>query len=142
MAMLCHIATPTRDRFIGEIYYASVPGANGGFGVLPGHELFVGTNAKKGIATIWLDEAGNERKEFLVMDGVSQVYNNTVKILGRFCQAKEDLDAEEAKEKLEIQRARLEELKAKDDDMSQLAAEVTQERIEWYEYQLEVIGQA
>ena len=55
----CTVAIPTRELFSGEIHYASVPGAEGGYGVLPGHEMLVSAD-KQGVLTLWLDEAGNE----------------------------------------------------------------------------------
>ena len=37
--MRCTVATPTRALFEGEITYAGIPGTDGAYGVLPGHEL-------------------------------------------------------------------------------------------------------
>ena len=39
--LLCMVATPTRELFSGEIAYADVPGSEGNYGVLSGHEMLV-----------------------------------------------------------------------------------------------------
>ena len=108
MALRCTVATPTRELFQGEIAYASIPGADGSYGVLPGHELFVGTN-DKGILSLWLDSEGKERREFVIFKGASQVFNDRVSVLGSFGIALEEIDvaavraeAEELRQKAKI----------------------------------------
>ena len=43
--LLCMVATPTRELFSGEIAYADVPGSEGNYGVLSGHEMLVAKNS-------------------------------------------------------------------------------------------------
>ena len=71
----CVVAIPTRELFSGEIDYANIPGSIGYMGVLSNHENFVGLN-RTGKLTLWLDPDGNERKEFLISGGFTQVLNN------------------------------------------------------------------
>ena len=43
-SMGCIVALPDKALFQGEITYANIPGTDGYFGVLPGHELTVSLN--------------------------------------------------------------------------------------------------
>ena len=61
--LLCMVATPTRELFSGEIAYADVPGSEGNYGVLSGHEMLVAKNSP-GVLTLWMDAAGNEKRRF------------------------------------------------------------------------------
>ncbi len=137
MALRCTVATPTRELFQGEIAYASIPGADGSYGVLPGHELFVGTN-DKGIVSLWLDAEGKERREFLVFEGASQVFNDRVSILARFGAAIDEIDAAEVRGKVEDMRAKVEGLEKAEDEQSKAELETSRLRLEWYELQLSV----
>ena len=69
----CSVAIPTRELFSGEIYYASVPGFEGSYGVLPGHEMLVATNKSGGILTLHLDAEGRQKKQFILYEGACQV---------------------------------------------------------------------
>ena len=133
----CTVVTPTRELFSGPIAYASVPGADGGYGVLPGHELFVGTNSK-GILSLWLDADGKERREFLLYEGASQVFNDIVTVFGRFGVEVSNIDVAEVRQKAEDMRKNIEELERADDDHSKVALETSRTRLEWYELQLSV----
>lgn len=135
MALRCTVATPTRELFQGEIAYASIPGADGSYGVLPGHELFVGTNSK-GIVSLWLDAEGKERREFLVFEGASQVFNDRVSILGRFGAEVSSIDAAEVRAKADEMRVKIEGLEKAEDEQSKAELETSRLRLEWYELQL------
>ena len=60
----CIVAIPTRALFQGEVYYAKVPGSEGDYGVMAGHELTVTTN-RPGVLTLWLDPEGKQKKFFV-----------------------------------------------------------------------------
>lgn len=135
----CTVATPTRELFSGEIAYASIPGADGSYGVLAGHELFVGTNSK-GILSLWLDADGKNRREFLLMEGAAQVFESIVTVLGRFGIEVCNIDAEEVAKKAADMRAQIEELEKADDEQSKVALETSRTRLEWYELQLSVVN--
>ena len=138
MALRCTVATPTRELFSGEIAYASIPGADGSYGVLPGHELFVGTNSK-GILSVWLDAEGKDRREFLLMEGAAQVFNDIVTVLGRFGVEVSNIDAAVVRQKADDMRKQIEELEKAEDEQSKAALETSRTRLEWYELQLSVV---
>ena len=52
--MQLHLVSPEKPLYTGNIDMATIPGAEGEFGVLPGHVLFVST-LKAGIITINLE---------------------------------------------------------------------------------------
>ena len=138
MALRCTVATPTRELFSGPVAYASIPGADGSYGVLPGHELFVGTNGK-GVLSLWLDAEGKDRKEFVILKGASQVFNDQVSVLGSFGIAKEDIDAAEVRAEVAELRARIDELGKSEDEQSKIELETSQTRLEWCEVQLSAV---
>ena len=91
-SMGCIVALPDKALFQGEITYANIPGTDGYFGVLPGHELTVSLNREGGLVTLTIDD--NEKREFLVMGGATSVLDDKVTVLARFGTAVEDIDAE------------------------------------------------
>ena len=68
--MQVQLITPEKILFEGEAAYVQVPGAEGEFGVLPGHMNFVST-LKEG--TVEVDVAGGEKKSFPVKGGVAEI---------------------------------------------------------------------
>lgn len=136
-ALRCVVAIPTRELFSGEIYYASIPGVEGSYGVLPGHEMLVATNKSGGILTIHLDSEGHEKKQFLLYEGAAQVYNDVVTVLGRFGKNVEDIDVAEMRQKYDKLRLRIEELEKKDDEQDKAAVETGRVKLEWYQMQLD-----
>ena len=134
----CTVAIPTRELFSGEIYSASVPGTEGSYGVLPGHEMLVATNKSGGVLTLNLDAEGHQKKQFLLYEGAAQVYNDVLTVLGRFGKDVELIDVAEIRQKADKLRLRLEELQKKGAD-EQDEAELTTGRVklEWYQMQLD-----
>lgn len=57
---------PTKALFQGEITYANIPGTDGYFGVLPGHELTVSLNREGGVVTLTI---GGEREARVLVMG-------------------------------------------------------------------------
>ena len=140
MALRCTVATPTRELFSGVIYYANIPGAEGAYGVLPGHEMLVSTNKSGGLLTLNLNEDGSQKKQFLLYEGAAQVYNDIVTVLGRFGKDVEEIDAAELKQKADALRAELEQLEKSADEQSQAALETGRAKLEWYQMQLDYVG--
>ena len=91
--LLCMVATPTRELFSGEIAYADVPGSEGNYGVLSGHEMLVAKNSP-GVLTLWMDAAGNEKRRFALYEGATQVYADRLTVLARFGVDVDNIDAE------------------------------------------------
>ncbi|WP_165172096.1 F0F1 ATP synthase subunit epsilon [Adlercreutzia sp. ZJ242] len=135
----CTVAIPTRELFSGEIYYANIPGIDGAYGVLPGHEMLVATNKSGGVLTINLDAAGNDQKKFILYQGAAQVYNDVVTVLGRFGKDVELIDVAEIRQKADRLRLRLEGLEKKPHPDKQDEAELSTGRVklEWYQMQLD-----
>ena len=111
----CVVATPTRELFSGTVYYADVPGFEGHYGVLKGHESLVALNHQGGIVTLHLDPDGNEKKQFLIHLGCTQVLHDHLAVIGRFGCNPDEIDVEVIKEKAENLRKVLEARKAKHD---------------------------
>ena len=141
MALRCTVATPTRELFSGEVYYANIPGAEGAYGVLPGHEMLVSTNKSGGILSLNLNEDGSQKKQFILYEGAAQVFNDIITVLGRFGKDVEEIDAAEVKQKADALRAELEQLeKNADDEQAQAALETGRTKLEWYQMQLDYVG--
>ena len=140
----CIVATPTRELFSGDIYYADVPGYAGHYGVIRDHESLVATNHQGGKLVLWLDPEGNNKRTFLIHMGCSQMLHNHLSVLGRFGKDIEDLDAERSKRRAEEVRAEIEERKAQmseDDSEERKAADrawiITEEiHKDWHEAQV------
>lgn len=137
--ILCTVATPTRELFSGEISYASVPGEDGSYGVLPGHEMLVSMN-RKGLLSLWIDSDGKEKREFLVCDGVSQVYNDQLTVLARFGGDVAEANRDEIAEKAQNMKDTIERLKDSDDEQDKTECENSRQRLEWYEFELGYLG--
>ena len=135
----CEVAIPTRGLFSGDVDYAKIPGVDGDFGVLSGHESFVGLN-RDGILTLWMDADGKERVNFLISGGCTQVLNNHLSVLPRFgCEVSTiDLDDVNPKiEKLQGEIAQTESEFEASEGEEREALESTlrtmRERLAWYE---------
>ena len=133
----CVVAIPTRELFSGEIYYANIPGSDGAYGVLPGHEMLVATNKSGGILTIDLDAEGREKKQFLLYEGAAQVYNDTVTVLGRFGKCVDDIDVAEIRKKADALRLKITELEKQSDEQDKIALSTAKTKLEWYQMQLD-----
>ena len=108
----CIVATPTRELFSGDIYYADVPGYAGHYGVIRDHESLVATNHQGGKLVLWLDPEGKETETFLIHRGCTQMLHNHLSVLGRFGKKIDDLDAERSRRRADEIRAEIEERKA------------------------------
>ena len=128
-SMGCIVALPDKALFQGEITYANIPGTDGYFGVLPGHEL-----------TVTIDD--NEKREFLVMGGATSVLDDKVTVLARFGTAVEDIDAEAVRAEADECKSAIAELEQKNDPQDQATLMTWQKKLEWCEAQLAHVGQA
>ncbi len=133
----CNVCIPTRELFSGQVYYASVPGADGSYGVLSGHEMLVATNRNGGVLTLNLDEAGTSKRQFLLYEGAAQVFNNVLTVLGRFGVDVENIDVDAVRAKAEAMREHIAELEKASDEQHHAELETSKVRLEWYEIQLD-----
>lgn len=142
--LLCLVATPTRELFSGEVSYIEVPGMEGNYGVMKGHEMFLSTN-RPGMLTLWLDEAGNEKRQFAVYEGATQVFNDKVTVLARFGADVSTIDADAVRGKVARMKeviADLEKTHGEEGDAYGAVLETSKSRLAWYETQLRVVGAA
>ncbi len=134
----CLVALPDKALFKGEITYASIPGTDGYFGVLPGHELTVSLNREGGVVTLTVGE--NDKREFLVMGGATSVLDNKVTVLARFGVAVEDIDAEAVRAEAEECRKVMADTEGSDDPQDQATFVTNQKKLEWCEAQLKHVS--
>ena len=132
----CSVCIPTRELFSGVIHYASVPGADGSYGVLAGHEMLVATNRNGGVLTLNLDEAGTDKRQFLLYEGAAQVFNDVLTVLGRFGVEVDAIDVEAVRAKAEAMREHIAELEKASDEQHHAELETSKVRLDWYETQL------
>ncbi len=137
----CVVCIPTRELFAGEISYASVPSAEGYYGVLPGHEMIVAANKSGGVLTLNLDEAGKEKRQFLLYEGASQVFNNILTVLGRFGVDVANIDVDDVRAKADKMRETIAQLEADkgEDEQADVTLRVSRKRLEWYEMQIKYV---
>ncbi len=136
------VNVPNRQLFEGDVYYASVPGKEGQFGVLPGHELIMSLTKKGGVCTLYLDEARNEKFEILVYDGIAQVIDDNLSILAGLGKITERIHLDEMQQRLESQKTLVSDLEGKaqlDEVDGQLRSELEQakRRLDWYQIQVD-----
>lgn len=136
---LCTVAIPTRELFSGEIDYADVPGSEGNYGVLAGHEMFVSTN-RPGVLTLWLDPDGKEKRYFVTYGGFAQVIDNRLSILARMGKEADLIDAAEVTAKAAKLRDEIARLEQSNDDKDAAILETHRTKLEWYELQLKAVG--
>jgi F-type H+-transporting ATPase subunit epsilon len=88
------IVTPERKLLSVHAREVMVPGAQGYFGVLPGHAPFL---TKLGIGEIsYKDDTGTHY--LAAADGFVEVLPNRVTILARLCESAREIDVERARE--------------------------------------------
>lgn len=138
----CVVAIRTRKLFEGEIQYANVPGLDGMFGVLPGHELIVSLNRRGGVLTLNLDESGTKQQKFLLYDGATQYMNGVLTVLGEFAIDVAEIDRQKAEADAADTRKRIEDLEAQDELSNQDEARlrVYRHRLRWNEFQLNYLA--
>ncbi len=136
--LYCTVATPARELFSGEVYSVQVPGSDGSYGVLPGHEMLVATNELGGILTLNLDADGKDQKQFILYEGATQVFKDSVTVLGRFCKRVEDIDVDYLHKRQEFMHQHIEELsKGTPSKQDQAEIETSNVRLEWYQMQID-----
>ena len=139
----CVLATPTRKLFEGDVHFASVPGGDGSFGILPGHELLMALNAKTGVVTFNLDESGSQKEEFLISEGATQMFNGMLTVLGRFGKNVKDIDREALVARAQEMQDRINDLEALTEPTPQdeVELESSKVRLAWYQAQVNYADQ-
>lgn len=135
------VAVPNYKLFEGDVYYASVPGVEGEFGVLPGHELLMSLTLQGGICTLYLDEAKTNKVEILLNDGVANVADDKLTVLGKLGKLTSRINGQEMQERAAAQAQLVADLEAKDADSTdnEVRALLEEEkyRLQWYQIQVD-----
>jgi F-type H+-transporting ATPase subunit epsilon len=133
----CVVATPTVELYAGDVEYASIPGIEGSFGVLAGHEQFVGLT-RPGLLTLTIDEAGTDKRVFVLDEGIAQVFNNHLSVLAQLGRALDDIDIEDTQRKRDAAVADLDEIMQKGDDarVDAALAKTREDYIAWCNLQI------
>jgi F-type H+-transporting ATPase subunit epsilon len=95
------IVTPEGTRYQGEVDRVVVPGTEGDFGVLPGHERFLSP-----VRIGELEVDGGGRKWAAVSDGFAEVNGDKIVLMVDSCEFAADIDlarAERAKVRAEAE---------------------------------------
>lgn len=137
------VAVPNYKLFEGDVYYASVPGVEGQFGVLPGHELLMSLTLQGGICTLYTNEAKTESVEILLNDGVADIMDDKLIVLGKLGKLTSRINGQEMTERAAAQAQLVENLKTQSssDDVTEneIRAKLEEEeyRLKWYQIQVD-----
>jgi len=101
------LVTPARRVLSQHVDSVQAPGAEGSFGVLPGHTDFLSLLKPGELVAI----TGGQRQVFAVGEGFVQVSNNRVLVLAESADRAEDLDHAATKAEVEAETAKLGALK-------------------------------
>src|SRR3954463_15996288 len=95
-----HIVTPDRGIVREQVDEVEIPGAQGYFGVLPGHTPLL---AELAVGELWFRQ-GQEKTYLAIAYGFAEVLPERVTILAQIAERAEEIDptrAEEAKKRAE-----------------------------------------
>lgn len=108
MPISVSVVTPEGQAWRGEAEGVVLPGSEGEFGVLPGHEPFL-TALRVGSITI--QQAGGEALHAAVSNGFAEVHDDHVAVMVGSCEFAHEIDrsraeiaAERARQQLEAMR--------------------------------------
>ena len=136
----CVICSPTEKLFDGDVTYANVPSTDGMFGVLPGHELLVALTGRGGLCTVNLDDNGDEKREFLVFKGASQMFNGILTVLASFGIETKDIDADKITARKQELEGMIASTEGKEDTQSVTRRAIFKRQMEWEDFQLDYLS--
>jgi F-type H+-transporting ATPase subunit epsilon len=122
--LFCRIVTPERAVFDGEADLVVVRIADGDIGVMADHAPTVSTVE---IGDVRVRE-GDERRVFATSDGFFKVSENLVQVLVEEAVASEEIDADEAENRVQEAERGLSELPEDDEDRERTRAELERRR--------------
>lgn len=111
MAIQLEIVTPERRLVSVEVDKVRAPGANGSFGVLPGHTPFL-TVMEPGELVYTV---GGRDHHYFVGGGFVEVHDDKVTVLAEAAERVEDIDVDRATRALEEAQKRLQTLREEED---------------------------
>lgn len=132
----CVICTPTAKLFDGDVCHATVPSEDGFYGVLPGHEKLVGLMGTGGLCTVSMDESGNQKKEYLLYKGASQMFNGILTVLGAFGVEPDKINRTVVESHANNLRVIIQDLQSKNDPQDKARIAIFKRNLEWDEFQL------
>ena len=112
MALSLSVVTPEGQAFQGEAEAVVLPGSEGEFGVLPGHEPFLSVLQ---IGPMTIRKAGGENLHAAVSQGFAEVHDDQVSVMVGTCEFAHEIDRSRAEIALERSRKQLEELRGTPD---------------------------
>src|SRR5512134_2518547 len=93
MPVAVTVVTPEGQAFHGEAEAVVLPGSEGEFGVLPGHEAFL-TSLRIGPMTI--RKAGGEELHAAVSQGFAEVHDDLLSVMVGTCEFAHEIDRSRA----------------------------------------------
>ena len=113
MPLQLTIVTPEGVRYDGPVERVVVPGAEGDFGVLPGHERFL---SPVRIGEVQLETGGSNGRWAAVSEGFAEVSGDKVVLMVDSCEFAADIDAARAEHARASAERELERLKQSKND--------------------------
>jgi F-type H+-transporting ATPase subunit epsilon len=107
MALDLVIVTPQGQAYSGEVDSVVLPGTEGDFGVLPGHEAFL-TALRIGPLEL---SRGGQKRFAAVSRGYAEVADDIVTVMVGTCEFADEIDRERAEKERERTLRQLEELR-------------------------------
>lgn len=108
MPITLSVVTPEGQAFHGEVEAVVLPGSEGEFGVLPGHEAFL-TALRVGPMTI--RKAGGEELHAAVSQGFAEVHGDQASVMVGSCEFAHEIDRSRAEIARDRALAQLERLR-------------------------------
>ena len=109
MAIALSVVTPEGQAFHGEAETVVLPGSEGEFGVLPGHEAFLSSLR---IGPMTIRKAGGEELHAAVSNGFAEVHDDQVSVLVGSCEFAHEIDRARAEIARDRALAQLEQLRS------------------------------
>ena len=103
---LLQLVSPERVLVEEQVTEAQIPACNGFIGVLPGHAALLSELKAGGVLTYYV---GGQEKVLAVYGGFVEVLPDRVRVLADAAEHKEEIDVNEAREKLRKAMAALQE---------------------------------
>jgi len=120
MALQLEIVTPTLRALATECDEVRLPGAEGSFGVLPGHTPLLSL-LKAGPLFV---RTGAESHLYALGEGFAEVSGDHVRVLVEEAQAADEIDLAAAQKQLAEHQAKLSSMKSDDPEFDRMRAQV------------------
>ncbi len=111
MAIDLTVVTPEGQAFQGEVESVVLPGIEGDFGILEGHEVFM-TSLRPGEMEV---QQNSETLLAAVSKGIAEVHENAVTVMVGTCEFSHEIDFERAQVAADRARKQLEEMRQSDE---------------------------